>query len=282
MINIDRLKTTPFCEITEILDNFAHLDYIVLSEENANGSSIDNKVNLLKHEEYLCNVRNILNGITSALSYINLSILHIKRRHNPQYFLPHGYNEYSVYRYHYYVYIHSIATIHDLYFKLITLLCDIKTGNRMIQWKSLSRQLKEMGENQIVNLVNQFYNSVELHENNRHKASHEGLLTYKPLDNYYTTQIWTYAHRGNIADNKRPEYTEGTKENKHLLRNTKKAYIEGLERHGKDVVEYSISLFDLLLPKLMYKIDATFIDLHRQELAGLANENINLYVLQNL
>lgn len=282
MNNIESLNKSPFCEITSILDSFAQLDDISRLEVYVKSGSKGERPPLLPHEECLGKVRKSIMGIISAIRYMQLSILQIKKRYSTRYYLTYSFTAYDFYRYHYSIFCHAIATIHDLYFKLVVELCDLRIGSkRMIQWDKLHKGLKDKGEEAIILLLEQFYSEVEEHEQKRHKFSHEGLLSSKMLDNYHLTNIWSNIHR-DYSDNDRPEFTEGTKENKYLLAKTKKAFVDELNKIKSDSTDYTLSLFELLLPRFLQKMDYNFINSHKQELIELNNEYINKYILDSI
>ena len=272
----ERIIKSPFYEIVSILRDFANVDYTTRTVANKK------KVPLLPHEQCLFDVRDYLWGISSSYSNMYLSIVHIRRRHNAQYFMTEGFTDYDVCRYHYYVYCHGITTIHDLFFKLIVELCDIRMSNRMVKWEDLREQLAIKGEDAIINIVEKFYKVIKLHEKKRNTASHEGLLTYNTLDHFYASHFLTNLHKRYSIEKSCPEYTEGTNENKRLLRKTKQKFINELESIFEPAIQLTLSLFDLLLPKLIDKVGASFINAYKQPIRDLHNENLNKYVLDVL
>ena len=158
-------------------------------------------------------------GITSSMSYMRLAILQIKRRYNAKYYSDNGYTAYDFYRYHYSSFCHAIATIHDLYFKLVVELCDFNIGSkRMIQWDKLRDALNSNDENDILELLEHYYSVIQEHEQKRNMFSHEGLLYSKMLDNYHLTNIWSRHHKKTITADDRAEYIEGTKEEFLMIR----------------------------------------------------------------
>ncbi len=275
MNTIESLFKTPFFEITTVLDDFARLDDIIRLDNNEG-----ERPPLLPHEVCLRNVKTIIMGITSSVSYMQLAIIQIKRRYNAKYNSAYGYTEYDFYRYHYSEFCHSLATIHDLYFKLVVELCDFNIGSkRMIQWDKLRNALNAIGEDEIIALLENYYSIIKEHEQKRNMASHEGLLYSKMLDNYHLTNIWSRIPTTHFITSTSLKYTKGTKENKYLLAKTKKAFVDELNRLT-DTTGYSTrTLFELLLPKLLYKMNPEFIKSHRQELIELNIESINIHVL---
>ena len=275
MNNINLVTKTPFFEIVLILDDFARLDDIIrLSKIKGE------RPPLLPHEMCLRNVRTIIMGITSSLSYMQLAILQIKRRYNAKYYSENGYTAYDFYRYHYSSFCHSIATIHDLYFKLVAELCNINIGSkRMIQWDELQKALKANNEKHIIELLEHYYSVIQEHEQKRNMVSHEGLLFSKMLDSYHLTNIWSRHHTKPLIANERPEYIEGTKENKYLLSKSKKAFVGELNTLLTTTIDSTQKLFELLLPKLIRKMSPEFIESHKKEFIELNKESLNRYVL---
>ena len=275
MRNIELLSKTCFFEITTVLNDFALLDDIQRLE-NIKGE----KPPLLPHEACLRNVRTIMMGIISSLSYMHLAIMQIKKRYNTKYYSANGYTAYDFYRYHYSSFCHSIATIHDLYFKMVVELCDLNIDSKkMIQWKKMRNELNANEENDIKGLLELFFSIIEEHEKKRNKVSHEGLLFTKMLDNYHLTNIWTNTYGKSMTENNRLEYTTGTTENKYLLSKTKKSFMNELNKVTDAAVDCTEKLFELLLPKLLHKMNTDFLESHRTEFVELNLESLNKYVL---
>ncbi len=280
MTNIESLSKTPFFEIVSVLDDFAHLDDIIRLNKYLHDSNKGERPPLQSHEVCLRNVKTIMMGITSSLSYMQLAIMQIQRRYNAKYYSENGYTAYDFYRYHYSSFCHAIATNHDLFFKLVVELCDLNIGSkRMIQWDKLSNALNTNGENGIIELLGNYYSIIEEHEQKRNMVSHEGLLSSKMLDNYHLTNIWSRHHTKPLTVNDRPEYIEGTKENKYLLSKTKKAFVGELNTLLENAIDSTQKIFELLLPKLIQKMSPEFIESHRQEFIELNIESLNRYVL---
>ena len=277
MNDIEKITKSPFFEIVCIIDELGNLDFIKRADR------LHKRPEMLSHEKYFLKVKTLLLGIISAISFMQLSVLHIQRRHNKQYFLTHGYIDHSVYRYHYSIFCHGLATLHDLFFKLVVEINDFNIGSkRMIQWKNLKKMLLSKNERDIVNILEEFYMTIKVHEQKRNIVSHEGLLTSPLLENYYTTHIWTNAHNNNNEENAYPQFTERTKENKYLIEKTKKKLIDELNQLIDASINYTLSLFGLLLPILVNQVDVEFINSHMDILIGINNENTNKYILPHV
>ena len=149
----------------------------------------------------------------------------------------------------------------------------------MIQWDELQKALKANNEKHIIELLEHYYSVIQEHEQKRNMVSHEGLLFSKMLDNYHLTNIWSRHHTKPLIANERPEYIEGTKENKYLLAKTKKAFVNELYTLLETTIDSTKKIFELLLPKLIQKLSPEFIESHRQEFVKLNKESLNRYVL---
>ena len=259
------------------MDEFCHIDYIRRQDSIDSIPTVETSSRILPYEQVLIDLHDYVNGIFSSLSYMQLAILQIKRKFSP-YFVKNGYTEYDVYRYHYYIYVHALSTLHDLFLKLIARLCNINMNKQTTSWREVSKQIK--GEDNLIKLCEGFFLLIKNHETNRHRVSHEGFLAYKPLDAYHLTNIWTCAHQCERIENERLEYTDGTTENKRHLSRIKKSYMMGLVELLDLSIEYTIDLFELLLPKLIQMFDGDFVEAHWKELEMMDIDSINKYVLQ--
>lgn len=280
MNSIETIKKSPFYEIVFVLDECALIDYMERSETSNIVQSDPKHLPLFPHEERLRYIKTLSLGIISAISYMSMSVLHIQQQ-GKQDFEIDGYDDYAIYRYHYYVYCHGLSTLHDLFFKLVAELCNYSVRrNQIIQWEELNKMLAANGEEEIIQLLKAFYEENKVHEQKRNMVSHEGLLTSPFLDNYYTTKIWTNAHgRNNNIDNIYLEFTDGTEENINILTKTNELFVDELTHIINKDIDYSVSLLDLLLPKLIYTIDSNFLDTHYQFLTDLNMECVNRYLL---
>ena len=273
----------PFYEIASILCNFADID----TTKRLNHSILfwcdDKNSGFHPYEVCLGKTQNCLLGITSSLSNMNLSIIHSQKRINSKYLNEMGYSDYDVYRYYYYVFCHSLSTIHDLILKLVVILFDIRMKGKMIRWDDMEKQLKEKQEEQLVQLLDLFYSKIKLHDDKRNRASHEGLLTYNALLPFYLTHLTTPIYKDHsINDYDINKYIEGTKENKRFLSDTKRKYVSQLIKTIEETMDSIESLMDVLLPKFIVKIDPSFIITHKDDLKRVKNENVIKFVLSSI
>ena len=141
----------------------------------------------LPYETMLGKTMNIMSGITSSLSYMHLSIYQISHQDLNEELEKEGFTEYDLYRYHYIVFSHSIALLQDLMFKLTSVIYSLKVPARMIGWDKLEKELKKNNLLDIKQIFEDFYEDFSKHIDKRNGFSHEGLLTYNALDNYYMT-----------------------------------------------------------------------------------------------
>ena len=202
------------------------------------------------YETLLGKTMNIMSGIISSLSYMHLSIYQISHQDLNEELEMEGYTEYDLYRYHYIVFSHSVALLQDLMFKLTAEIFCLKVPARMIGWDKLEKELKKNNLLDIIQIFEDFYEVFSKHIDKRNGFSHEGLLTYYALDNYYMTYVWTNSHtiddkKGNLY----PQYTKGSNDNVELLKKTKENFINELKLLATEAESYVISLCDLCFPK---------------------------------
>lgn len=233
----------------------------------------------LPYETLLGKTMNIMSGITSSLSYMHLSIYQILHQDLNEELEKEGYTEYDLYRYHYIVFSHSIALLQDLMFKLASVIYSLKVPPRMIGWDKLERELKKNNLLNIKQIFEDFYECFSKHIDKRNRFSHEGLLTYDTLNNYYMTLVWTNSH--SIDDKKEnlyPQYTKGSNDNVELLEKTKENFINELKQLATEAESYVISLCDLCFVKLLEQVDLDFFRKHGDNLKKLNNIPLNRHI----
>lgn len=231
------------------------------------------------YETLLGKMMNIMSGIISSLSYMHLSIYQISHQDLNEELEIEGYTEYDLYRYHYIVFIHSVALLQDLMFKLTAEIFCLNVPQRMIGWKKLEKELKKYNLINIKQILEDFYKCFSKHIDKRNGFSHEGLLTYNALDNYYMTYIWTNSHTiDEKKENLYPQYTKGSNDNVELLKKTKENFINELKLLATEAESYVISLCDMCFPKLLDQVDIDFFIEHGDNLKKLNNMPLNKHL----
>ena len=221
----------------------------------------------LQYETMLGKTMNIMSGITSSLSYMYLSIHQIIHQDVTEQLGKDGYTEYDLYRYHYIVFSHSIALLQDLMFKLTSVICNLNVPPRMIGWDKLEKELKKNNLSNIKQILEDFYKCFSKHIDKRNGFSHEGLLTYDSLDNYYMTLVWTKSHIiDDWKENLYPQYTNGSNDNVEL------------KQLATEAESYVISLCDLCFPKLLDQVELDFFIKHGDNLKQLNNKSLNRHL----
>ena len=229
--------------------------------------------------ETLGKTMNIMSGIISSLSYMHLSIYQISHQDLNEELEIEGYTEYDLYRYHYIVFSHSVALLQDLMFKLTAEIFCLNVPQRMIGWKKLEKELKKYNLINIKQILEDFYKCFSKHIDKRNGFSHEGLLTYNALDNYYMTYIWTNSHTiDEKKENLYPQYTKGSNDNVELLKKTKENFINELKLLATEAESYVISLCDMCFPKLLDQVDIDFFIEHGDNLKKLNNMPLNKHL----
>ncbi len=233
----------------------------------------------LPYETLLGKTMNIMSGIISSLSYMHLSIYQISHQDLNEELEIEGYTEYDLYRYHYIVFSHSVALLQDLMFKLTAEIFCLNVPQRMIGWKKLEKELKKYNLINIKQILEDFYKCFSKHIDKRNGFSHEGLLTYNALDNYYMTYIWTNSHTiDEKKENLYPQYTKGSNDNVELLKKTKENFINELKLLATEAESYVISLCDMCFPKLLDQVDIDFFIEHGDNLKKLNNKPLNRHL----
>ena len=231
------------------------------------------------YETLLGKTMNIMSGIISSLSYMHLSIYQISHQDLNEELEIEGYTEYDLYRYHYIVFSHSVALLQDLMFKLTAEIFCLNVPQRMIGWKKLEKELKKYNLINIKQILEDFYKCFSKHIDKRNGFSHEGLLTYNALDNYYMTYIWTNSHTiDEKKENLYPQYTKGSNDNVELLKKTKENFINELKLLATEAESYVISLCDMCFPKLLDQVDIDFFIEHGDNLKKLNNMPLNKHL----
>lgn len=233
----------------------------------------------LPYETLLGKTMNIMSGIISSLSYMHLSIYQLSHQDLNEELEIEGYTEYDLYRYHYIVFSHSVALLQDLMFKLTAEIFCLNVPQRMIGWKKLEKELKKYNLINIKQILEDFYKCFSKHIDKRNGFSHEGLLTYKALDNYHMTYIWTNSHTiDEKKENLYPQYTKGSNDNVELLKKTKENFINELKLLATEAESYVISLCDMCFPKLLDQVDIDFFIEHGDNLKKLNNMPLNRHL----
>ena len=233
----------------------------------------------LPYETLLGKTMNIMSGIISSLSYMHLSIYQISHQDLNEELEIEGYTEYDLYRYHYMVGRHAVALLQDLMFKLTAESFCLNVHQRMIGWKKFEKELKKYNLINIKQILEDFYKCFSKHIDKRNGFSHEGLLTYNALDNYYMTYIWTNSHTiDEKKENLYPQYTKGSNDNVELLKKTKENFINELKLLATEAESYVISLCDMCFPKLLDQVDIDFFIEHGDNLKRLNNMPLNKHL----
>lgn len=262
-----------------VMCDFAGLDTTIRLNHSITAWCDDKKSGFLPHETCLGKVVNALRGLSSAFSYMQLSVLEAQNDSCHDVYSQHGYTEYDIYRYHYFVFCHSVSTIHDLFIRLISILCDINLDNGK-EWKTISKGLTSKGHLDIISRMNTFYDIIKGHEKMRQKASHEGFIWHRKLDSYHLTNIWSYIKKQYPRiKNEKLEYSKGTIQNEELLSHAKEEFVNELNEVIIKLIEQTLLLFDSLLPLLINKLDDNFVSSHYSALEELHKYNIDKYVL---
>lgn len=269
------IRDSDFYKTVNILADFANLDTTVRLNHSLTAWCDYEDSGFLPHETLLGKTMNIMMGITSSLSYIRLSIIQVSHFHLLEEFI-NEFPEYDIYRYHYIVFSHSIALLQDLLFKLTSTIWNLNVKRRMIGWKEIENELKKNNLTNILQILETFYNKFSNHIEKRNKFSHEGLLAYNSLDNFYLTHIYTSLS----ILNEDKQYIRGMQKNIELLQETKEKFIEELNQLLSDAEQCVIHLCVLCLDKLLSQIDYEFMKDHCMHLKECNNKCLSEYLVR--
>lgn len=270
------IKDCNFYKTLNVLADFADLDTTVRLNHSLTAWCDHADSSFLPHETLLGKTKNIMMGITSSLSYMRLSIVQVSHSHLLEEVIAKEFQEYDIYRYHYIVFSHSISLLQDLLFKLTSTIWGLNIKRRIIGWKELKNELKKNNLTNIEFILENFYKKFSKHIEKRNRFSHEGLLAYNSLDNFYLTHIYTSLS----TPNEKQQYIRGTQKNIELLQETKEKFIEELNLFASDAEQCVLELCDLCMYKLLDQIDYEFMKKHHEHLKACNQKYLNDYLTQ--
>ena len=270
------IKDCNFYKTLNVLADFADLDTTVRLNHSLTAWCDHADSSFLPHETLLGKTKNIMMGITSSLSYMRLSIVQVSHSHLLEEVIAKEFHEYDIYRYHYIVFSHSISLLQDLLFKLTSTIWGLNIKRRIIGWKELKNELKKNNLTNIEFILENFYKKFSKHIEKRNRFSHEGLLAYNSLDNFYLTHIYTSLS----TPNEQQQYIRGTQKNIELLQETKEKFIEELNLFASDAEQCVLELCDLCMDKLLDQIDYEFMKKHHEHLKACNQKYLNDYLTQ--
>ena len=273
------IQDSVFYKTVNILADFADFDTSARLNHSLRAWCDYDDSEFYPYEMLLGKTMNIMAGISSSLSYMRLSILLIKREELSEDIEKDGFRDYDLYRYHYIVFSHSIALLQDLLFKLTSIIFGLNVPQRMIGWEKLKKELKKNNLVIVKQLFEGFYNMFSTHISKRNTFSHEGLLSYNTLNSFYMTYVWSgVQNTSHKSENEHPEYTRGNERNVELLKETKQKFIDELQNLLSDAEQFSTSLCDSCLEKLLCQIDNNFFKKHSDNLKRCNHEPLNQYL----
>lgn len=270
------IKDCNFYKTLNVLADFADLDTTVRLNHSLTAWCDHADSGFLPHETLLGKTKNIMMGITSSLSYMRLSIVQVSHSHLLEEVIAKEFQEYDIHRYHYIVFSHSISLLQDLLFKLTSTIWGLNIKRRIIGWKELKNELKKNNLTNIEFILENFYKKFSKHIEKRNRFSHEGLLAYNSLDNFYLTHIYTSL----LIPNENQQYIRGAQKNIELLQETKEKFIEELNLFASDAEQCVLELCDLCMDKLLVQIDYEFMKKHHKHLKACNQKYLNDYLTQ--
>lgn len=273
------IQDSAFYKTVNILADFANWDTSVRLNHSLRAWCDYDDSEFYPYETLLGKTMNIMAGVSSSLAYMRLSILLIKREELSEDIEKDEFRDYDLYRYHYIVFSHSIALLQDLLFKLSSVIFCLNVPQRMIGWEKLKKELKNNNLVIVKQLFEDFYNRFSTHISKRNTFSHEGLLSYNTLDNFYMTYVWSgVQNTSHKSENKYPEFTRGNEKNVELLKETKQKFIDELQNLLSDAEQFAINICDSCLDKLLCQIDNNFLKMYSDNIKKFNIEPLNKYL----
>ena len=270
------IRDSDFYKTVNILADFANWDTTERLNHSLTSWCDYDDSGFFPYETLLGKTMKIVLGISSSLSYMRLSIAQISNFQLLEDLKTNKFQEYDIYRYHYIVFSHSIALLQDLLFKLTSTIWNLNVKRRMIGWKELENELKKNSLTNILLILETFYNKFSKHIEKRNKFSHEGLLSYKSLNNFHLTHIYTSLS----ILNEDQQYIRETQKNIELLQRTKEKFIEELNQLSSDAEQCVINLYVLCLDKLLSQIDYEFMKEHCMHIKECNNNSLSDYLVR--
>ncbi len=270
------IRDSDFYKTVNILADFANWDTTERLNHSLTSWCDYDDSGFFPYETLLGKTMKIVLGISSSLSYMRLSIAQISNFQLLEDLKTNKFQEYDIYRYHYIVFSHSIALLQDLLFKLTSTIWNLNVKRRMIGWKELENELKKNSLTNILLILETFYNKFSKHIEKRNKFSHEGLLSYKSLNNFHLTHIYTSLS----ILNEDQQYIRETQKNIELLQRTKEKFIEELHQLSSDAEQCVINLYVLCLDKLLSQIDYEFMKEHCMHIKECNNNSLSDYLVR--
>ena len=233
----------------------------------------------LSHETLLGKTKNVVMGISASFHYMRLAIAQISYPSPLAELKKVGFGEYDLYRYHYVVFNHSVALLQDLFFKLVTIVFGFNLPRRLIGWDELCKELDDIKKTEVKSVLEDFYKAFSKHIEKRNKFSHEGTVFYSSLNDFYMTEVWSnkFEH-SNAEDCEYPEFLRDTPANLKLRQDAQNKFINELITLTQKAEESAIKLGESCLEKLLFRIDYSFYEKHRELLRESNCERLNNYL----
>lgn len=151
-------------------------------------------------DEIYWNYRAVINCLKSIYNSIFFIKNYDKRDYMQDEYI--AFDEFCLY--HYDVICHKIATIKDLYFKLVDKLYDLKLEK--VNWKELKKQKDKINNEQLFYILEEYFRVSKSLEEQRHASSHDGKITLRLLNDFSIVQMQVYLREHtNIPDSSKED-----------------------------------------------------------------------------
>lgn len=185
-IEIGIVEETNFSKM--LIHCIAQIQERTQEESMKKTGNIENMMKFLTNEEKIVDelywlyrpILNCLKTIDDAIYFIT--------NYNKRDFLRNKYIPFDEFcLYHYDVICHKVATLKDLYFKLINKLYGLNL--KSINWKELKKQKQIISNERLFEILQENFRVSNMLEIQRHKSSHDGQIRLRLLNEFSIIQM---------------------------------------------------------------------------------------------
>lgn len=176
-ITINQVLSNPFSRICSFLIESISND---ISKREGYDINQNNNHLLSKDENLIQEIISIQSNLIDCMTSIDNSYLFMKRFYGKAYFEKQGIDISSYSIYHSDMLYYKIATIKDLYFKMVNSLCELNLTQKNCTWKNLKKMKETINNPRFFQLIKDNYECFfQIIEYRRNKSAHEGIINHK-------------------------------------------------------------------------------------------------------
>lgn len=226
-------------------------------------------------EKVIMDISYVLNDIVVCLSSIENACIFMKRFYGKEYFEKKQINLIDYSLYHYDVFCHKISTIKDLYFKLISLVYDLKLERRSCNWKTIEKNEKFIGNDFLFHLLREYYKYLHFIEDRRNKSTHEGKMEHDAFKDIAPYVLFTmYAKTTLTCVNEDFIITRGS-DLELKLKTCRKKFLEEVEICRYNVFVFTRCILCSMTEQFLSMIDKDIKTKYSETIKNMNQNNIN-------